>query len=143
MAGTDLEGSLMRAVAMLLVVGMGCGAGPLPALTPQQAQLARERAALWKQAQDKWKAGERAAALASMEKAVALAQRVWGPHSRLALVDFSWLAGWEQELGRWDRAAGHAERLAAIQGGLLGEGHWQAIDARWRARTARLMAGWS
>src|SRR5262245_13683344 len=132
----------MRSLALLAVVAL-LGAGPLPALSPEQERLARERVAAGQQALQKWQGGERAAAIASMEKALALAQRVWGEHSHAARIEASLLALWELELGRWDRAAGHHERIAQIQAALLGEGHWEAIDARWQARTARLLAGWT
>src|SRR5688500_15566990 len=112
----------MRAVAVLLLAGgIAWAAGPRPTLSPEQKKLDGEREALWQQAQQKVKCGERAAAIVAMEKTPALSQRVWGEHSRLAWVDSSWLAQWEQQSGRWGRAAGHWERIAGITAVLWGE----------------------
>ncbi len=122
----------MRAVLLpaLVLAGAACAAAPPASLTPEQHKTLLQCEALWQRAQADWKAGAHADAVAGMRQALAVMERVHGPHSRPTGRVLSWIAGWEAHLGRWEDAARSRERLWRIEEALHGPDDWHAADAR-------------
>ncbi len=126
--------SPMAAVLMTLTAG----AAPKAELTATQYDLIVEAAAAFRRAKDDWAAGKRAEPIAVTEKSLAAVERVYGAHSQQAYVVRSWLATWEEDLGRWPRAIRHRDLLWGISAALHGAGDWHAIEDRVVADEARV-----
>ncbi len=129
-------------MACLLLAAAILGAAPPAVPTPGQQELLARRGELWDEAHAAWKEGEHAEAVASMRKALVLADRVHGRDSWLAFAHSAWLATWAQARGRWREEAEQRERMWLAMAALHGAGERRAVDARWGMRTARLRQGW-
>ncbi len=121
----------MRAfILSVLAAGVAAGAAPPARLTPEQLALSRDGYAAWEQAQADWKAGNQADAVATMQKALAITEKVNGRDSSQSQSVYGWLASWEEQIGRPGRAAAHLGRIHHITAALHGAGDWRVADAR-------------
>src|SRR4051794_37541518 len=129
---------MMRYFAVLALLAVA--AAPPAQPTPEQEEALRVQDGLIRKALAVEKA-DRAAAIAAMEKALAINGEVHGPWHRAAEVMHRYLAVRRQAGREWGRVIGHRLQVVAVRERLLGAGHWQTVSARWDLRTARLRAG--
>jgi CHAT domain-containing protein/tetratricopeptide (TPR) repeat protein len=104
----------MRALLCgLLLAGMACGAAPPARLTPEQVKLLRQRP---------W--------FVTNEKTLDIELRVYGPWHRQVEKTAESISNAHQARGEWAQEAKYRRVVLVARQALLGEGHWQTVDAR-------------
>jgi tetratricopeptide (TPR) repeat protein len=139
----DEETPMPTLLCGMLLAGMAFGAAPPAALTSEQAVQARKLSALIMRANEEWKAGKREQAIGTMQKVLSGVEKICGRNAVDLVAVSGWLADREEQRGNYARAAIHHERWRRILEVLRGKDDWRTVEAHWKAKTARMRAGWT
>jgi tetratricopeptide (TPR) repeat protein len=114
----------------MLLAGMACGAAPPAMLTAKQEASRRQRNAHWAEGLRAWEAGKQAEAIAALEESLAVHLLVWGPLDRTTDIIAQRLADCHKARSEWEKEAKYGRMVLEARRALLGEGHYQTVNAR-------------
>jgi len=125
--------------AALFLLAAGAVSAADPPLTDQQKERLKERARYNAEARQLETAGQRAEAIAAVEKALAIERDVLGTRHPDVANSLRWLCEVRAEQGDFAGARLAGEECLAIQTRRVGAEHWQTRDARLALKDVELL----